>query len=102
MMMLIVLAAAAAQPSLQPVDALRTSVTVRYGDLVLATAEGQRELDRRIASAALRICTPDVPTIEQAIYDIDGCVAKVVANSAQDRRRAIAAAGRETRTAAIG
>jgi UrcA family protein len=102
MMMLIVLAAAAAQPSLQPVDALRTSVTVRYGDLVLATAEGQRELDRRIASAALRICTSDVPTIEQALYDIDGCVAKVVADSAQDRRRAIAAAGRETRTATIG
>ena len=52
MMMLIARAAAAAQPSLQPVDALRTSVTVRYGDLVLKTAEEQRELDRRIASAA--------------------------------------------------
>lgn len=89
MTMLIARAAAAAQPSLQPVDALRTSVTVRYGDLVLKTAEEKRELDRRIASAALRICTPDVPAIEQALYDIDGCVAKVVADSAQDRRRAI-------------
>ena len=89
MTMLIARAAAAAQPSLQPVYALRTSVTVRYGDLVLKTAEEQRELDRRIASAALRICTPDVPAIEQALYDIDGCVAKVVADPAQDRRCAI-------------
>ena len=101
MMMLIAVAAAAAQPSLQAESPLRSSVTVPYADLELRTIAGQRELDMRLNRAALRICTPDVPGEDLVFYDIDTCVAKVLADAASDRRRVILAAKGEIRTAAI-
>ncbi len=100
MMMLIALAAAAAQPSIHAGNSLRSSLTVPYGDLALKTSAGQRELDTRLMRAALRICTPDVSQADRAFYDIDTCVAKVLADAASDRRRVIATAVGETRTAA--
>jgi UrcA family protein len=100
MMMLIALAAAAAQPSTHAGDAPNYSAAVLYGDLALAAPAGQRELDRRLRRAALSICEAGVPSGERILYDIDSCVAKILAESATDRRRAIAAARVETRTAA--
>lgn len=39
-----------------PAMAETISVPVRYGDLDLSTAEGQRSFDRRIAAASRQIC----------------------------------------------
>ncbi len=43
-------------PAQAEVDAEARSVTVRYADLALGTAEGQAELNKRLHTAARRVC----------------------------------------------
>lgn len=96
MMMLIALAAVAANapaaPGLQRVE-------VSYADLDLSRSSERQTLDQRLRLAAEQICDPHVPSTMRDGYDIDGCVAGILARTASARSRAIATAGSRSQQA---
>lgn len=90
---LLAAAALAAAMTAAPASAEpQRTLTVHYADLDLASADGQRLLDRRIANAAAAACgTPSSadPRSRRAVHE---CRAEIAAVIAPQRDRAIAAA----------
>ncbi len=82
--MLKILTTAAALTMLGAGAAQAETAEVRYGDLNLASAAGRAELDRRIESAARRVCVIDVPaaTRLEDRGQIQRCKAQVRAQAA--------------------
>ena len=76
------LAAAAATPTLAAAGngdaAVRMTMTVPTADLDLATPEGQRKLDQRVAKAVRTVCRVNQPTTGTRILSQDAlaCLAK--------------------------
>jgi UrcA family protein len=66
-----------------------TSMTVRYGDLNLATPAGQSKLNRRIATATAAVCGEPGPLTSERREMVDKCraAAKQQAWSALAMRR---------------
>lgn len=74
-----------------PAMAETMSVPVRYGDLDLSTAEGQRSFDRRIASATRVICgTVEAERNLVMKARVKKCVAEVRKSAEPSRLAAIA------------
>lgn len=74
-----------------PAMAETVSVPVRYGDLNLASPEGQRAFDRRIASATRAICgSADMERDLALKTRIKKCVAEVRKTAEPSRLAAIA------------
>jgi UrcA family protein len=74
-----------------PAMAETVSVPVRYGDLDLSTAEGQRTFDRRIAAASRSIC--GAADLEREIARkalVKKCMAEVRQSAEPSRLAAIA------------
>jgi UrcA family protein len=80
-------------PGVAMAQAVESSVAVRYSDLDLATPQGQRALERRIARAARSICGVDAETTgtriaspeandcyRQALRNVRERVASAIAN----------------------
>lgn len=89
MMMLFALAATAA---LAPSAPGFQRIEVSYADLDLSRTSERITLDQRLHQAAERICDPQVATSMNDAYDIDGCVAEILAQTAPARLKAVAAA----------
>ena len=90
-MLILTLAAAAAlstPQSAQPAEAAPTA-EVRYGDLNLATPEGERALARRIAGAERQICGDVGRTDVKMEQEIAACRAAVRANAAPKMMAAV-------------
>ena len=51
-----------AQPALASTDTAAPRAAVSHSDLDLTTVQGRKELDRRVAQAARKVCTVPAPT----------------------------------------
>jgi UrcA family protein len=103
MITFLALAASAALTNAAPsIDGNRETVqmAVEYGDLNLATAGGQRRLDRRIESAARTICGSYDRLDLHARTAFDECRAGVLASAKPQVEIAIAKARQSTAVAA--
>ncbi|MFC3213434.1 UrcA family protein [Novosphingobium panipatense] len=79
--------------------AFAKSIEVTYGDLDLTTVSGQAELDKRITTAARRVCRVDRPTTGTRIAGMvdHACYEQALSNSREPVATAIARADDGTR-----
>ena len=71
-------------------DYRETSAVVPYHDLDLSTPEGRAQLDRRVTTAARRLCSPaGPPTLAESRMTAD-CMASAKARASSDIRMMLA------------
>jgi UrcA family protein len=95
-----IVAATLAAPALAAAPDQVTTVRVQTADLDLSTAAGQRTLNRRLASAMVRLCGMPVFFSRDELAELDACKTEATQAAASQidaahARRAVAVAARQ-------
>jgi UrcA family protein len=82
---------AAAGPAAGSIASGTSSISVRYDDLDLATAQGQEKLQQRLASAVRTVCRPSGRLTLAEAENVNACSEAARAGAQRDLGFAIAA-----------